>query len=77
MVTSDFMMPASSLNVVPGDPLLRGIIRVWDLQNRSIVRTIEIPTALGTMDVKLIPRDPLGRASRRGCSTGSSTSSTP
>ena len=32
MVTSDFMMPASSLNVVPGDPLLRGIIRVWDLQ---------------------------------------------
>src|SRR4029078_12737436 len=41
-VTSDFMMPASSLNVVPGDPLLRGIIRVWDLQNRSLVLTIEI-----------------------------------
>ena len=32
MVTSDFMMPASSLNIVPGDPLLRGIIRVWDLK---------------------------------------------
>src|SRR5262245_11726229 len=39
MVKYDFIMPASSLNVVPGDPLLRGIIRVWDLQNRSIVRT--------------------------------------
>ena len=70
MVTSDFMMPASSLNVVPGDPLLRGIIRVWDLQNRSIVRTIAIPTALGTMDVKLIPRDPLGRAFTAGMFDG-------
>ena len=70
MVTSDFMMPASSLNVVPGDPLLRGIIRVWDLQNRSIVRTIEIPAATGTMDVKLIPRDPLGRAFTAGMFDG-------
>ena len=70
MVTSDFMMPASSLNVVPGDPLLRGIIRVWDLRRRSIVRTIEIPTALGTMDVKLIPRDPLGRAFTAGMFDG-------
>jgi selenium-binding protein 1 len=70
MVTSDFMMPASSLNVVPGDPLLRGIIRVWDLQNRSIVRTIEIPQAAGTMDVKLIPRDPLGRAFTAGMFDG-------
>jgi selenium-binding protein 1 len=70
MVTSDFMMPASSLNVVPGDPLLRGIIRVWDLQNRSIVRTIVIPTALGTMDVKLIPNDPRGRAFTAGMFDG-------
>jgi hypothetical protein len=70
MVTSDFMMPASSLNVVPGDPLLRGIIRVWDFQSRSIVRTIVIPTALGTMDVKLIPKDPLGRAFTAGMFDG-------
>jgi hypothetical protein len=70
MVTSDFMMPASSLNVVPGDPLLRGIIRVWDLQSRSIVRTIVIPGALGTMDVKLIPKDPLGRAFTAGMFDG-------
>ena len=70
MVTADFMMPASSLNVVPGDPLLRGIIRVWDFENRSIVRTIEIPPALGTMDVKLIPKDPLGRAFTAGMFDG-------
>jgi selenium-binding protein 1 len=70
MVTSDFMMPASSLNVVPGDPLLRGIIRVWDLRKRSIVRTIEIPSALGTMDVKLIPHDPEGRAFTAGMFDG-------
>ena len=70
MVTSDFMMPASSLNVVPGDPLLRGSIRVWDLENRSIVRTIVIPSALGTMDVKLIPKDPLGRAFTAGMFDG-------
>src|SRR5499427_6887580 len=66
MVTSDFMMPDSSLNVVPGDPLLRGSIRVWDLHKRSIVRTIVIPSAIGTMDVKLIPNDPRGRAFTAG-----------
>jgi len=70
MVTSDFMMPASSLNVVPGDPLLRGSIRVWDFHSRSIVRTIVIPSALGTMDVKLIPKDPLGRAFTAGMFDG-------
>jgi len=70
MVTSDFMMPASSLNIVPGDPLLRGSIRVWDLKNRSIVRTVVIPSAIGTMDVKLIPRDPQGRAFTAGMFDG-------
>ena len=70
MVTSDFMMPATSLNIVPGDPLLRGIIRVWDFKKRSIVRTIEIPGAMGTMDVKLIPKDPRGRAFTAGMFDG-------
>ena len=70
MVTSDFMMPASSLNVVPGDPLLRGSIRVWDLASRTIVRTVTIPTAIGTMDVKLIPKDPQGRAFTAGMFDG-------
>ena len=70
MVTSDFMMPASSLNVVPGDPLLRGSIRVWDLEKRTIVRTVTIPSAIGTMDVKLIPKDPQGRAFTAGMFDG-------
>ena len=70
MVTSDFMLPDSSLNVVPGDPLLRGSIRVWNLEKRSIVRTIAIPGAIGTMDVKLIPKDPYGRAFTAGMFDG-------
>lgn len=70
MVTSDFILPASTLNVVPGDPVLRGAIRVWDLQNRTIVRTVPIPGTPGTMDVKLIPRDPQGRAFTAGMFDG-------
>jgi hypothetical protein len=70
MVTSDFILPASTLNVILGDPVLRGAIRVWDFQNRSIVRTIPIASAVGTMDVKLIPRDPQGRAFTAGMFDG-------
>lgn len=70
MVTSDFILPASTLNVVPGDPVLRGAIRVWDLQARRIIRTIQIPSALGTMDVTLIPGDPQGRAFTAGMFDG-------
>jgi len=70
MVTSDFMMPASSLNIVPGDPLLRGSIRIWDLKKRTILRTVTIPSAIGTMDVKLIPKDPQGRAFTSGMFDG-------
>src|SRR3954452_848730 len=40
LVTSDFIDPASTLNIVPGDPILRGAIRVWDFEQRSIVRTV-------------------------------------
>jgi 56kDa selenium binding protein (SBP56) len=70
LVTSDYILPANTLNVVPGDPVLRGAIRVWDLQARKIVRTIQIPTALGTMDVILIPADPQGRAFTAGMFDG-------
>src|SRR6516165_8947903 len=62
MVTSDFIDPASTLNVVPGDPILRGAVRVWDLEKRTIVRTVRIPEAIGTMDVRLIP----GGSARQG-----------
>ncbi len=70
MVTSDFILPASTLNVVPGDPVLRGAIRVWDLQQRTILRTVPVGNAPGTMDVKLIPGDPQGRAFTAGMFDG-------
>jgi len=70
LVTSDFINPVTTLNVVPGDPVLRGAIRVWDLAARSIISTVQIPDALGTMDVRLIPGDPLGRAFTAGMFDG-------
>jgi len=70
MVTADFINPASTLNAVPGDVELRHSIRVWNLASRTIVRTIDIPDAVGTMDVKLIPGDPLGRAVTAGMFDG-------
>ncbi|HSB19943.1 MAG TPA: selenium-binding protein SBP56-related protein [Anaeromyxobacteraceae bacterium] len=62
MVTSDFLMPATTLNAVPGPIELRGALRFWDLASRGIIRTVVLPEAMGSMDVKLIPGDPHGRA---------------
>jgi selenium-binding protein 1 len=70
MVTSDFILPTSTLNGVPGDPVLRGSIRIWDFAKREIVRTVTIPGAPGTMDVKLIPGDPQRRAFTAGMFDG-------
>jgi DNA-binding beta-propeller fold protein YncE len=70
MVTSDFINPISTINGVPGDPELRGAIRVWDLAARRIVRSIFIPTAMGTMDVRLIPGDKKLRAFTAGMFDG-------
>lgn len=70
MVTSDFINPISTINGVPGDPELRGAIRVWDLAARRIVRSIFIPTAVGTMDVRLIPGDKKRRAFTAGMFDG-------
>jgi selenium-binding protein 1 len=66
MVTSDFICPTSTLHSVPGGLDLRGAIRVWDLRKREIVRTVPVPGAGGTIDVKLIPNDPRGRAYTAG-----------
>jgi selenium-binding protein 1 len=66
MVTSDFICPTSTLNAVSGGLDLRGSIRVWDFKRREILRTVDIPNAGGTIDVKLIPRDPQGRAYTAG-----------
>jgi len=70
MVTSDFVNPVTTLNVWPGPMEFRHAIRVWDLNARTIVRTIDIPDAPGTMDVKLIPGDPQGRAVTAGMFSG-------
>jgi selenium-binding protein 1 len=61
MVTADFLNPIST--ILPTDGLVvRGCIRVWDLAQRQIVRSVLLPTPSGTMDVRLIPSDPQGRA---------------
>jgi selenium-binding protein 1 len=62
LVTADFINPVSTLNVWPGPVELRGALRFWDLARREITRTVFLPEALGSMDVKLIPGDPHGRA---------------
>jgi hypothetical protein len=66
MVTSDFVCPSTTLSKVHGDIDFRGSIRVWDLGRRGILRTISIPGTVGTIDVKLIPRDPKARAFTAG-----------
>jgi len=58
MITSDFINPVTTLIGYPGPLGIRGSIRAWDLANRSIVRTIPIPPAVGTMACALIPGDP-------------------
>jgi hypothetical protein len=70
LVTSDFVNPVTTLNVVPGAPQLRSSLRFWDLAGRRITRTVVLPDAAGTMDVKLIPGDPRGRAVTANMFTG-------
>jgi selenium-binding protein 1 len=70
MMTSDFILPDSTLNVFVGPPVLRNTIRVWDFKQRKILNTIVAPEALGTMDVKLIPGDVRGRAYTAGMFNG-------
>ena len=66
MVTSDFICPSTTLHAMPGGLDLRGSVRVWDFRQRKILRTIHIPNAGGTIDVRLIPGDPLARAYTAG-----------
>jgi selenium-binding protein 1 len=71
MVTSDFVDPASTLDSFVGPPEYRNTVRVWDLRERRIVRTITVPSpGVGTMEIKLIPRDPRGRAYTPGLLDG-------
>jgi len=66
MVTSDFICPSTTLDAVPGNPDFRGSVRVWNLRRRKILRTINVPDAAGTIDVKLIPGDPHQRGFTAG-----------
>jgi selenium-binding protein 1 len=66
MVTSDFICPTTTLHDVPGGLDLRGSVRIWTLQPRRIVKTVDIPNAGGTIDVHLIPGDRRGRAFTAG-----------
>ena len=70
LVTSDFINPVTTLNVFTGDVQLRSSLRFWDLRDRRITRTVVLPDQAGTMDVKLIPGDPHGRAVTANMFTG-------
>ena len=70
MMTSDFILPDSTLNVVTGPPVLSNTVRVWDFEKRTILKTIQAPGAVGTMDVKLIPGDTRGRGYTAGMFNG-------
>jgi hypothetical protein len=70
MMTSDFILPDSTLSNSSGAPVLRNTIRVWDFQKRTILKTIPAPDAVGTMDVKLIPGDHRGRGYTAGMFNG-------
>ncbi|HKU62694.1 MAG TPA: selenium-binding protein SBP56-related protein [Gemmatimonadales bacterium] len=70
LVTSDFINPVTTLNAVPGPLELRSSLRFWNFRDRRIVRTVVLPDAAGTMDVKLIPHDPRGRAITANMFTG-------
>ena len=70
LVTSDFINPVTTLNVFSGDVELRSSLRFWNLRDRRITRTVVLPDQAGTMDVKLIPGDPHGRAVTANMFTG-------
>jgi len=69
LLTSDFVCPLHTLNLVPGvvkgQILARGSVRVWDLDKRKITKTITVGdpnNPPGTINIELIPNDPLQRA---------------
>jgi hypothetical protein len=66
MVTSDFVCPSTTLHSMPDGIDFRGSIRVWNLSQRTILRTIALPDSGGSIDVKLIPGDPDARGYTAG-----------
>ncbi len=70
LVTSDYINPVTTLNAWSGEVQLFSSLRFWNLANRTITSTVQLPDAAGTMDVKLIPGDPHGRAITANMFTG-------
>ena len=70
MVTSDFVCPSTTLHAVEGGLDLRGSVRVWDFRERRILRSVKLPDAAGSIDVRLIPRDAKHRAYTAGMTNG-------
>jgi hypothetical protein len=66
MVTSDFVCPSTTLHAAHKDLAFRGSVRVWNLRQRKILRTVALPTPSGSIDVQLIPGDPHARAFTAG-----------
>ncbi|HVW30458.1 MAG TPA: selenium-binding protein SBP56-related protein [Polyangiaceae bacterium] len=69
LLTSDFVCPLHTLNlvqgVVNGTIDARGSVRVWNLSQRTITKTIPVGdpnNPPGTINVELIPNDPALRA---------------
>jgi hypothetical protein len=74
MMTADFILPSSTLTGSAG-PELRGSIRIWNYRKRRLLKTIKLTLpdgapALGTMDVKMLPKDMVGTAYTAGMFDG-------
>ncbi|KAI9681754.1 MAG: hypothetical protein M1829_000499 [Trizodia sp. TS-e1964] len=57
LLTSDFVVPLSVLKPTTGVQRAN-TLRLWNLQQRSIISTITIPNGGGIQDVKFIPGNP-------------------
>lgn len=71
-VTSDYLNALSALYYTGNaDPIVRSSLRVWNLQDFTMSNnTIYLPAGTGTMDMRLMKRDPQGRGYVGGTGDG-------
>ncbi len=70
MATCDYVEPASTLNSVPGPPLLRSSVRIWNYRKLTIRKTIKLPNDAGSMDCQLLPKSRHGEGYVGGSGNG-------
>jgi selenium-binding protein 1 len=70
MVTCDFVEPASTLVSVPGQPLFRSSVRVWNYRKLTITKTIALPAGAASMDCQLLPNSRDGEGYVGGSGNG-------